>query len=357
MPAIYAIDRNKRGSHPAIARHLSGESADRTENPPSRQTIIQSNEMPGERNLPGAFQKENYESLLSTTRTHVEELKKLKEQHKPPRDFILRTRDHLKSELLIEEIIASENEREPNLNLGLCRNAKAFARNINELAENGDPRQKARYITTVLLHPRWHVVAYEATVVAPGKIYIRGFDSLPKSNSQKYFDAIGNDIKAACQGKKYQIKLDTFATGQQHSPAGCDIFSLSFALKSLDEQFDASLVDFKEGKPFDFQLIADEKAEHLPITYYKHAQPREIINQIKNNPRHAQDIDKPVNKKKKSLAQRYDDNETTQRLYSLTTRTYQSKTFSDSIDAKRIVFYERLIKRLEEKLRAYQEAN
>jgi len=301
----------------------------------------------------GNFQKEHYQKLLSMARKHVETLKQLKRENQPPRDFISDTRDNYDSELMIEEMIASENEREPELNLNLCRTANAFARNINELAENGEPGQKARYMTTVRARGFWHVVGYEATVVTPGKIYIRGFDSLPISRSQKYFDAIGDAIEASCQGKNFQIKLDTYATGQQHSPAGCDIFALSFTLKSLDEQFDASAIDFKEGEPFDFQLIADEKAEHLPLAYYKHAQPPEIITQIINNPEPAQDVKKPVNKKEQTLAQRYEDNKTTQEIYSLTAQEYQFKTFSDSIDAKRIVFYERLIQRLEGKVLQY----
>ena len=290
--------------------------------------------------------------LLNKVREHVTTLKELKEGKVPPRNFIGDTRDAYKSELLIEEIIASENERAAGLNLSLCRTAEAFARNIKGLAENGTPRQKARYITTVHKGRLWHVIAYEASVIAPGKIYIRGFDSLPETRSQKYFEVACDNIKAACKEKNYQIKLDTFATGQQHAPAGCDIFSLSFALKSLDEQFDANSIKFEEGKQFDFQLIADEKAARLPITYYKHAQPRDIIDRIKENSRNEQDIDKPVNKKGQSLEQRYKANETTQNIYSLTTGTYQRKTFSDSIDAKRIAFYERLIQRLEQRLQA-----
>jgi hypothetical protein len=290
--------------------------------------------------------------LLNKVREHVTTLKELKEGKVPPRNFIGNTRDAYKSELLIEEIIASENERTAGLNLSLCRTAKAFSSNINELAENGTPGQKARYITTVHKGHLWHVIAYEASVIAPGKIYIRGFDSLPETRSQKYFEVTCDNIKATCKGKNHQVKLDTFATGQQHSPSGCDIFSLSFALKSLDEQFDVNSINFEEGKQFDFQLIDDEKAARLPITYYKHAQPRDIIDRIKENSRYEQDIDKPINKKGLSFEQRYKANETTQNIYSLTTGTYQRKTFSDSIDAKRIAFYERLIQRLEQRLQA-----
>jgi hypothetical protein len=68
---------------------------------------------------------------------------------------------------------------------------------------------------------------------------------------------------------------------------------------------------------------------------------------------HVQKVEKPVNKKELTLPQRYEENTTTQEVFSFTAGEYQSKTFSDSIDAKRIVFYERLIRRLEEKLRQH----
>ncbi len=289
------------------------------------------------------YRKDHHKELLNMARQHVEALKKLKIDNKPPRDFISETRDSHNNELMIEEIIANENEREPRLNLQLCRTAKAFAVNISKLAETGVSGQQARYITTIQTQGFWHVVGYEANVIEPGKIYIRGFDSLPYSRSQKYFDVIKRDINESIVGNDYQIKLITYAMGQQHSPAGCDVFALSFVLKSLDDQLDQSTISFKDNQGLDLQLVKDERSEKLPISFFKHAQSSDMVSDIFDSSNII------VNKKAQTLIQRFSENLVTQDVFSFTNNEYHSKTFSASIDAKRITFYERLINQLEDK--------
>ncbi|MFN7835031.1 MAG: YopJ family acetyltransferase [Burkholderiaceae bacterium] len=296
----------------------------------------------------------SYESLLRQVLDHVDKLKELRENNLSPRDFIRETRDLDKSEFLLPKIIQCENDRNPGLNLALCSHQEKFAHEIAEFAKAGKPGQTARFLTTVQTDGMWHVVAHEANIVDTHKIYIRGFDALPDERAKKYFDAIQDDlrIQIAEMDAKIQIKVDTFALSEQESPTGCDFFSLSFALKSFAEQFDHSGISFKHDEAFDSNLISDLHADQLPLMYYKHAQPVDFVDKFYQGTRPFAELHKPVNSKGETISDRFKRYTIEQTVYSLRTGQYKDKKFSDSIDAKRIVFYERLADWLQEKISA-----
>lgn len=303
----------------------------------------------------GDIERKRGEEIIFHMQSHLDQLKKNQAAQVSSYSLIDEGR-RFGLEFFLHEIVASENEREPELNLQICSEVRDMGHCINELASKGEIGQKERYLTHVSEGGPFHCIGYEATVVAPAQIYIRGFEPTSESVGKEFFDIVVEQMTEACRGKNVQFKLDVYATGQQNALAGCDFFSLSFLLKSLDENFDASAVTFDKNKPFESNLISEEKADVLPIYYFKHAQSREIFDKIEGNLKRRHDLKRAINKKNETLRRRYQEHITTQEVFDCTqeigdgSQRKVKKTFSDSIDVKRIVFYERAIKTLQKRL-------
>ncbi|WP_429289538.1 YopJ family acetyltransferase [Paraburkholderia sp. CI3] len=150
-------------------------------------------------------------------------------------------------------------------------------------------------------------------------------------------------------------KSSLFVTESQNSPSDCTIFSLSHGKKMADHA--NRFVDWHRlqlsGRPIAEGATKKDKlgldvfehgCEILPLSFSKHMQSRKRLKEITAK---RSDANRPVNKLGKTLKERFESNVVTRK-----DRSFKERTYSGSIEAKRLLFIKQAIDYFESRIAA-----
>ncbi len=245
---------------------------------------------------------------------------------------------HLYDRMFMQELISGEQKRKPGLHITLSNSPGQFASEIVQLKTNQPDIYHGQFI--VNMGKEIHYAALDV-FIKDGNVSIIGIEpsNLDCMGPAKLLFGLLNEIKEKCSN----TRIVMMESNIQQSPADCAIFSLHFALKmhGSKDVFDVLHKELMYGSSNSEINISDEDSgvgyisrervdQYLPVEFMKHANSKARLTKYFTQ-----------NAKVAHIAQEEESTIARQGRY---TFERGARTYSASIEDKRIKFIERTIK-------------